>query len=196
MNRRHNLDNERHRGNRSVLRIIGPLVLIVGIICTLVGVGGFFSTFIQGFTSGPGEMMEEGFGDGIKLFPLAFIGIPLMGIGGMITKFAYMGAVARYAASEIAPVAKDTTNYMIDGTKDAVGGLAQSVGAGIAAGLAGEKPAVEMVDCPQCGEACDSGARFCDQCGAAIPGPVRCESCGAMNEPDAKFCSQCGESMV
>ncbi|MEM9346412.1 MAG: zinc ribbon domain-containing protein [Planctomycetota bacterium] len=193
MGRRYNLDNEKHRSNRSVLRIIGPLVLIIGVILTLVGFGGFVSTFLSDMSNGPSF---GGPPPGMKLFFLAFIGLPMIAIGGAITKFAFMGAVARYAASEIAPVAKDTTNYMIDGTKGAVGDLAQTVAGGIAAGLSGEKPGVEMVECPSCGEACDSGARFCDQCGAPIPGPVRCKSCGAMNEPDAKFCSQCGDAMV
>lgn len=194
MSRKYNLDTDQHRSNRSILRIVGPMILIVGILLTLIGVGGFFSTFIKGFTAGPGAMMEDGFGDGIKLFFLAFIGIPMMGIGGAITKFAFMGAVVRYAASEIAPVGKDTANYMIDGTKGAIGDLAQSVGAGIAAGMSGEKAGGDTVDCPGCSQACDSGARFCSDCGTAIPGEVRCERCGAMNEPDARFCNQCGRS--
>ena len=192
MSRRYNLDNDKHRSNRSVLRIIGPMILVLGIILTVIGFGGFISAFLSGMNNGPSL---DGPPKGIGLFFFAFLGLPLIGIGAAITKFAFMGAVARYAASEIAPVGKDTANYMIDGTKDAVGDLAQSVGAGIAAGLTGDRPEAETVDCPQCGAACDSGARFCDQCGASIPGPVRCQSCGAMNEPDAKFCSQCGEAM-
>ena len=194
MPRDYNLDNDKHRNNRSILRIIGPLVLIAGILLTVVGIGGFFLGMITAFDQGPSS---GGPPNEFKLFFLAFIGIPLMGIGGAITKFAFMGAVARYAASEIAPVGKDTANYMIDGTKDAVGGLAQSVGAGLAAGMAGSATTdTETIDCPGCGEACDSGARFCSQCGTAIPGPVRCSDCGVMNEPDAKFCDQCGRSTV
>lgn len=191
MSRRYNLDTDRHRSNRSVLRIIGPIVLIAGILLTVVGIGGFFLGMINAFDQGPSF---DGPPSEFKLFFLAFIGIPLMGIGGAITKFAFMGSIARYAASEIAPVGKDTANYVIDGTKDAVGDLAQSVGAGIAAGMAGDQSSTETVDCPSCGEACDSGARFCSDCGTAIPGEVRCERCGAMNEPDAKFCDQCGRS--
>lgn len=192
MPRDYNLDTNRHRSNRSVLRIIGPIVLITGIVLTVVGIGGFFLGIISSFEGGPSF---GGASNSFKLFFLAFIGIPLTGIGGAITKFAYMGAVARYAASEIAPVGKDTANYMIDGTKGAIGDLAQSVGAGIAAGMTGERADVETVDCPGCGQACDSGARFCSNCGTPIPGEVRCEQCGAMNEPDARFCSQCGRSM-
>ncbi|MGA8549502.1 MAG: adenylate/guanylate cyclase domain-containing protein, partial [Stellaceae bacterium] len=33
-------------------------------------------------------------------------------------------------------------------------------------------------------------ARFCEECGAALP--VCCESCGRVNRPLAKFCDECG----
>lgn len=192
MSRRHNLDTDRHRSNRSVLRIIGPLVLVAGIGLTVVGIGGFFLGAIGVMEEPPSN--AEGIPSVFKVFFLAFLGIPMTFVGIVLTKFAYLGAVARYVASEAAPVGKDVTNYVIDGTKDAVGGLAQSVGAGIAAGMAGNQSSTETVDCPSCGAACDSGARFCSDCGTAIPGEVRCERCGAMNEPDAKFCNQCGRS--
>ncbi|MEO0474423.1 MAG: zinc ribbon domain-containing protein [Planctomycetota bacterium] len=161
MRRSYNLDTDKHRSNRSALRIIGPVILGVGVLLTVIGLVGFFSTFGS-------EPSFDGPPEGVKLFFLCFIGIPMMAVGGAITKFAFMGAVARYIASEAAPVAKDTTNYMIDGTKDAVGDLAQSVGAGIAAGLAGEAAAQDTIDCPSCGAACDPGARFCSQCGASM----------------------------
>ena len=191
MNRRYNLDTDQHRSNRSILRVIGPVILVIGILLTIVGIGGFIFGAIGEMNSGPSF---DGPPTGVKLFFLSFLGIPMIGIGAMITKFAYFGAIARYVASEAAPVAKDTTNYMLDGTKDAIGGLAQSVGAGIAAGMSWQTTAEETIDCPDCGEACDSGARFCSQCGGGIPGDVRCERCGAMNDPGAKFCDQCGRS--
>lgn len=33
-------------------------------------------------------------------------------------------------------------------------------------------------------------ARFCEECGAALP--VRCAGCGQVNRPSAKFCDECG----
>lgn len=187
MSDRHNIDTARHRSNRGCLRVIGPVVFLTGLVLTIIGMAGFFSAFGSGPSFG-------GPPPGVRLFFLAFIGIPLMGVGGAITKFAYMGSVFRYIAGETAPVAKDTANYMVEGTKDAIGGLAQSVGAGLSAGLSGEAPEAGMIPCPACDNACDPGARFCDQCGAKIPGPVRCPSCGEMNDPDARFCSQCGQA--
>jgi len=136
---------------------------------------------------------ESGLPGGIKLFFLAFLGLPMMGVGAMITKFAYMGSVFRYIAGETAPVGKDTFNYMADGTKDSIGDLAQSIGAGLATGMAGQRPQAEQVPCPGCGHTCSADARFCDQCGTVIPGDVRCNACGNLNDPAAKFCDQCGQ---
>ena len=46
-------------------------------------------------------------------------------------KFGYFGAVVRYLASESAPVAKDTINYMAENTKDAVKTVARSITEGV-----------------------------------------------------------------
>jgi len=189
MARRYNLDTDKHRSNRSVLRVIGPMIMAIGGVLMLIGLLGFFSAFGS-------KPSFDGPPDGIKLFFLCFLGLPMLAVGGAITKFAYLGAVARYVASEAAPVAKDTANYMIDGTRDAIGDLTKTVVAGVAGGLKGDRPAEDLVPCTGCGHACDSGARFCNQCGTAIPGDVRCDGCGAMNDPSARFCEQCGQPTV
>ena len=46
-------------------------------------------------------------------------------------QFGYLGAVARYVASESAPVAKDTVNYMAEETKGAVKTVAKSIAEGV-----------------------------------------------------------------
>ena len=187
MSRRHDIDTDRHRETRGCLRVVGPLLVVVGGVLTLIGFAGFFSAFGS-------KPSFDGPPEGVKLFFLCFIGLPMVAVGVAICKFAFLGSVARYVASEAAPVAKDTTNYMIDGTKDAVGDLAQSVTEGVAAGLGGEAEA-KTVDCASCNAPIDAGARFCPQCGVEVPGEVRCDRCGAMNDPSAKFCDQCGRSM-
>jgi hypothetical protein len=52
---------------------------------------------------------------------------------GVMCQFGYFGAVAvaRYFASESAPVAKDTVNYIAEGTKDAVKTVARSIAEGL-----------------------------------------------------------------
>ena len=37
MPRRYNLDTDRHRSNRSALRVIGPLILGLGVLLTVIG---------------------------------------------------------------------------------------------------------------------------------------------------------------
>ena len=46
-----------------------------------------------------------------------------------------MGAFSRYIAAEQAPVAKDTINYLAEGTQDAVRTTARAVAQGVAEGI-------------------------------------------------------------
>lgn len=111
-----------HGGIRDLCRVVGPIVLGIGILMIIIGIGSFFTAF--GGRSAP------------KYFWRAFVGMPLAAVGGSITRFGFMGRVARYMAGEMAPVAKDTFNYMADGTKDGVETIARSIGEGIGAGVA------------------------------------------------------------
>ena len=96
--------NPGHGGVRSLLRLIGPLLLAVAGVFLIVGLVDFFSAI-----AGKGRP---------TLFWCFFVAIPLLGIGSMITKFAFFGAVIRYLAEETAPVGKDTFNYVAQGTKE------------------------------------------------------------------------------
>lgn len=46
------------------------------------------------------------------------------------------------------------------------------------------------MNCQSCGAENDSGARFCQNCGAALA--LSCAQCGAPVPPRARFCNQCG----
>jgi len=48
----------------------------------------------------------------------------------------------------------------------------------------------ENVKCRNCGRENSEGARFCSQCGTALPYP--CPVCGVMADPDDRFCRNCG----
>jgi hypothetical protein len=87
---------------------------VVGVIFSAIGFGSFFSAF--GTFEPP------------RYFWCVFIGFPLIGVGAMICKFAFLGSVTRYMANEVAPVGKDVVNYMADGTKGAVRDMAAAVG--------------------------------------------------------------------
>src|SRR5262245_59721476 len=50
------------------------------------------------------------------------------------------------------------------------------------------------MQCPRCGHTHADAARFCDQCGMALP--ILCPACGATNNPGAKFCTDCGTPLL
>lgn len=169
-------DDTRHREARAFLRFLGPALIAVGLVLVVIGFGSFFSSF--GSFGAP------------RYFWCAFVGIPVLGVGVAMTKFAYLGAVTRYMANEVAPVGKDTFNYLAHGTKDGVREIASAVGDGLR-GVSGERT-VEVVRCHKCNEENDADARFCKSCGAALLKTRACEGCGELNDPDARFCDRCG----
>ncbi len=163
-----------HDQLRNTLRTIGPIVLVVGVIFAVIGIGNFFMSF--GSFEPP------------RYFWCAFIGLPLVGLGVALTKFAYLGAITRYMANEVAPVGKDVTNYMAHGTKDAMREVAGAIGEG----LRGE---TKVVRCGGCQTENEPGANFCKNCGHAI-GERSCPKCFEPNDVDAKFCNHCGQQVA
>jgi len=109
----------------------------------------------------------------------------------VISQFAFLGAVTRFTASEAAPVGKDVTNYMVDGTKDAIRDMAAAIGEGIVAGTT-QANAGATVKCSKCGDSNEAGAKFCHACGNSLATTKRCEKCGDMNDIIARFCDNCG----
>jgi len=171
--------DERQRSTREVLRIVGPGILLVGLIFTVIGFGSFFASF--------GSFEPPSY------FWCAFVGLPLLMVGIMVTSFAFLGATTRYMANEVAPVGKDTFNYMATGTKDAVRELASAVGEGLRGNLV--PGTVEVVRCQKCNEENEVSARFCKSCGGPLAKTVPCPSCGELNDPDARFCDNCGKPL-
>ncbi len=106
---------------RNWLRIGGPVIFILGLLCTIIATVSFFSSF------GCFEMPHY--------FWLGFIGLPLMFVGGVLCQFGFMGAVLRFIAGESAPVAADATNYMAEETKGAVETVAKAAAKGVAEGI-------------------------------------------------------------
>lgn len=163
--------NPEHLKVRGVLRKLGPAILLLGLAFMAVGLISFFSAMTS---FGPP-----------KYFWCMFVGMPLMFVGLVLTKVAYLGAVSRYMAAESAPVGKDTINYMVDGTKESI----RDAAAAVRDGLAGE---TSQRTCPECQHEFDVGAQFCDQCGYRIVADKQCVQCGTSNDADAKFCDSCG----
>ena len=174
-----------HGGIRDVLRVVGPIVAVIGLIFGIVGIASFFSAF-----GGSGPPRQ---------FWCAFVGMPLLAVGIALTKFGYMGKFARYVAGEIAPVGKDTFNYMADGTKDGIKTVAKAIGEGLGGALGGAAaagPARTKVRCHKCNSLVAEDSKFCGNCGAAVAKTKACPQCSELNDPDAKFCDNCGHNFT
>lgn len=48
--------------------------------------------------------------------------------------------------------------------------------------------------CGVCSNACEDGAKFCDQCGTKLTIVLSCHECGVRLEPNQRFCPECGTS--
>ena len=118
----HKLESPKHKPVRTFLRVAGPLLALVGVI--LIGVA-----FISFFSAMGGSGMP-------RYFWCGFVGMPFLFIGVVMCKFGYLGSVVRYVAAETAPVAKDTANYMAEGTQEGVKTVARAITLGIQEGKA------------------------------------------------------------
>ena len=146
---------------RKRLRIIGLILTPIGGICLLIGFLDFFSR------------------DMPTMFWMFFLGIFILFPGTVCLQYGYMGKLARYKAGEVAPVAKDTTNYLLDGTREE---LAKTINA--TRGLS------HTIKCPKCSEENSKDSVFCNHCGHKLS--ILCRTCGMQNDADSKFCKKCG----
>lgn len=118
------LQSRQQTAIRKALRLGGLVILAIGGALTLIGFGSFFASF---GSFGPP-----------RFFWCAFLGMPLVFVGGAMTMFGFMGAAQRYVAGETAPVAKDVVNYMGENTQPGVKAIAKAVSQGIKEGLSEE----------------------------------------------------------
>jgi len=166
-----------HPKSKKVFKVLGPLFLIIALGLITTSIVDFFIAFDSPEMRGPTLMY---------LFPLSF---PFFFSGAILTSLGYQSAMMRYQASQVAPVAKDFTNYMLDNTKDSVAQMVseiQSTG----------KPMLKAVapkPCLFCKEVPNADATFCDNCGKPL---VKvCSKCQSKNDQDAFFCQQCGQRL-
>src|SRR5713101_2360210 len=97
------LKSPHHNAVRMVMQVGGPLIAVVGVIFTIVGFASFFSSI--GSFEPP------------RYFWCAFVGLPLVFVGLVMSMPGFLGSFYRYFAGEAAPVAKDTVNYMGEGVQ-------------------------------------------------------------------------------
>ena len=107
-------DTASHRSARTGVRLLGGVLALVGGILALIGFIDFFSAF--------GTMRSP------SLFWCAFAGMPVFMVGFALLRFGFLGAVTRYAANEVAPVAADTVRHVVGGSKDLLQDIAHPSG--------------------------------------------------------------------
>jgi ribosomal protein L40E/Na+-transporting methylmalonyl-CoA/oxaloacetate decarboxylase gamma subunit len=165
-----------HPTTRKVFRILGFVFLGIGVTFMAIGLASF-----AGMAGG-----NSGFDGG---FFFIYPGMGFLFLGCVFLMFGFMGAMARYSAAEQAPVAKDTTNYILNGTRDET---AKTVAA-VVKEVKSDSPENIAPICPKCGTKNEVGAKFCDHCGAPLT--KTCPNCGEVNDGDSTFCRKCGKSI-
>ncbi|GAB2970602.1 DUF7577 domain-containing protein [Nocardioides montaniterrae] len=120
---------------RTTFRIIGPILAVLGLAICVSG----FVKFVH---------LGESFSDASPLPAMGMFlgGFVMFGIGMTLARLGFMGAGVRYAAGELAPVAKDSLDYIKGGSAGSAGGPF----------------------CRGCGTRNDADASFCDKCGASL----------------------------
>ena len=132
----------RQSSARTLFRVGGPVLLVVGLGFVVTAFVDFFATM-------------DSFG-GPEKFWMFFVGLPLVAVGGWLTQAGYVGIAARYVAGETMPVVKDSATYFADGR--GIAGVGRTEEAAAATGPY----------CRQCGTRNDADARFCDSCGQSL----------------------------
>ena len=126
-----------HVRTRTMLRVGGIALLLVGGVMTLIGIGSFFSSFGSFGSFGSTGPFGSSFQSvGLpRYFWCAFVGLPLLAAGGALVRLGFLGSFYRYVAGESAPVAKDVVNYLGENTQQTVKTIAKAVTEGIEEGL-------------------------------------------------------------
>ena len=166
---------------------IGIPVLIAGIVLFIIG----FSNFNSSSISTAGSKMAMLAGGSFVIF----IGFVLSAVGIYTTFFAHAREISSYTASSIAPVIKDTAEYLAPTTNNVVKEISESVSEGIAKGKSSSNKGANAgkVVCQNCGHKNESTAKFCSNCGNAITQDKFCTACGTKLENNDKFCPNCGQ---
>lgn len=162
---------EDHQKARSFFRLLGPVLLIIGVVCIIVAGVDFFT--LEPF-------------EGPKLFWLFFVALPLVSIGFTLSGLGFGGSVAKYQSREYAPVAKDTFNYLAQETTLGVKEITNALHQGSTAPLS--------LNCHNCQQPNPINSKFCNDCGEKLV--FTCRSCEQENTKDARFCNHCGTSLI
>lgn len=134
---------KKHNKTKKRIKIIGFLFFSVGLTLAILG----FNDFFVSFSSSPFEMPTR--------FPLAFIGLPLTGIGLFMLIFGYSREIHKYVKDENIPIIKETYQDLRPEIKDFME-------------MAKEGSNVKEIVCPKCRKIISSNINYCPYCGEEI----------------------------
>jgi hypothetical protein len=156
-----------------VLRIVGVILIIIGLII-----------FITGVTSQDSESLDdEDFGGGFSTMFLTFIGIAMMMFGGFVLYFGFVGGVAKYYADEVSPAIETGT---------------EAFGAGLSRGI--QRGGGLKIDLQTTGQTPHRAPGRYHTPAYQTQGTkevirIKCRNCGYLETEDADFCSKCGKNI-
>ncbi len=152
---------------KPALRILGPILLVCGILMTLIGFGNFIFSFIDAVSGDPfsGESNAP-----ILFIALGIPGIILMGIGGPLTQAGYLKEITTYGAKETTPAVTIATTAVRAAILD------------------------DDIPCPTCATPIEPDSKFCSSCGQPV-NALQCPSCEHPIEANDRFCNSCGTNI-
>ena len=167
-NNNNSINDSKHEQTRKKFKILALIFFPLGAVLFITGLINFFMSMYSGTMP--------------VLFWCAFLGIIFLGIGGTCARFGFMRQVTTYVASQTAPVAKDTINYMSTNTADSLAHTASTISNAINNN--------NQIKCSNCGALNDKEAKFCKNCGKQLT--KICPNCHASNDSNATYCDNCG----
>ncbi|MGN1200762.1 MAG: zinc ribbon domain-containing protein [Candidatus Caccovivens sp.] len=198
-------DNSHKKGKKFFIRL--GIVMIVVAIALIIGGAVLIAQGVQ-LDSSVGMGDDNWFDVSSKASGMIFGGSALLMFGffiGVCSIVAFVSAYRReilaFQASTVAPVVKETAEFVADDLSPSinktVGGLAESISVGVAEGVAKAKSAKISSEykCAECGETNEKNSKFCSNCGAKLRKEYKCSHCGAELKSKDKFCPVCGEKV-
>lgn len=175
---------QKHLKVKKTIRVFGITLTVIGGGLTIAGLISFFSAFNS-------MGMPE-------LFWLAFIGLPLLGVGMGMISFSYQREVARYMKNEHAPVVNETAEDVSPAIHTATKTIKDAWSDINSTSSNGAKThetnnSRKNVKCAKCGAINDENSKFCSECGASLK--KVCRHCRNEVECDDKFCNNCGQRL-
>lgn len=131
-------------------------MILAGVACMVIAFASFARSFDEPVTPFGAPRAPDGFW-------LGFVGVPLIGVGSFVTKWAFVGPASLYVAGEVAPA----VTVLADATRRRACPKCGSLQAG-AAFFCDDCGTGLAVACRACGGANDADAGFCAACGRAI----------------------------